>query len=137
MLRGGVISIHAPLAGCDLYRSFAISSISNFNPRTPRGVRQSRPKYRYSRRHFNPRTPRGVRPSFSGTRLAKWAFQSTHPSRGATLFILLPCGHCGISIHAPLAGCDRCVFVMNWAFSLFQSTHPLRGATCVHHTSIR
>ena len=37
------------------------------------------------------------------------AFQSTHPLRGAT-FLLPPFGICaGISIHAPLAGCDpRC-----------------------------
>ena len=55
------ISIHAPLAGCDMEAIIWQSHIKNFNPRTPRGVRLlARPTRRRSR-HFNPRTPRGVR----------------------------------------------------------------------------
>ena len=34
-----------------------------------------------------------------------------------------------ISIHAPLAGCDRAADVLPYDFLIFQSTHPLRGAT--------
>ena len=34
-----------------------------------------------------------------------------------------------ISIHAPLAGCDRCRKTSGRASPRFQSTHPLRGAT--------
>ena len=34
-----------------------------------------------------------------------------------------------ISIHAPLAGCDRSRISKTIDFMLFQSTHPLRGAT--------
>ncbi len=58
----GVISIHAPLAGCDgLYRPLAPSGC-NFNPRTPRGVRLSTISQIVFSPNFNPRTPRGVRP---------------------------------------------------------------------------
>ena len=56
------ISIHAPLAGCDPKREIRITSVGNFNPRTPCGVRQSAP---------------------SGAIYAV-VFQSTHPLRGAT-----------------------------------------------------
>ena len=57
-----IISIHAPLAGCD--------------PRLAAPVRQ--------RADFNPRTPCGVRPRSGWPCPATWAFQSTHPLRGAT-----------------------------------------------------
>ena len=81
------ISIHAPLAGCDLPGVVARGRSRDFNPRTPCGVR----------RQF----PNGTLPTAA-------SFQSTHPSRGAT-----PFGrtterlHVAISIHAPLAGCDN------------------------------
>ena len=57
-------------------------------------------------------------------------FQSTRPSRGATLCNAAEIGSLGISIHAPLAGRDG-----SWTCSLvskqqiFQSTRPSRGAT--------
>ena len=146
----------------------------NFNPRTPCGVRHgkfSRQNLGVSfqsthplrgatgrtlfvlvfRQHFNPRTPCGVRPvpvSFE----KPWAsFQSTHPLRGATDNKLYLREQLGISIHAPLAGCDRYHYTASlspchfnprtpcgvrplsrgcWILRLgFQSTHPLRGAT--------
>ena len=82
--RRHAISIHAPLAGCDLAGR--------------RGPTR--------RRYFNPRTPRGVRRSDEKQSRRTGRFQSTHPSRGAT-----QCGGAQrdlsrISIHAPLAGCD-------------------------------
>ena len=102
------ISIHAPLAGCDgLYA----------------------PDDHACLRYFNPRTPCGVRPPIASP-MAK-------PTR--------------ISIHAPLAGCDFTFYSITFyrrnfnprtpcgvrlseakdAQSKFgfQSTHPLRGAT--------
>ena len=126
-----IISIHAPRVGCDLIRVAAnakesifqsthpgwgapilfyllLTSLLNFNPRTPGGVR---PHLRavgtksslisiHAPRvgcdslsfnvidvdnDFNPRTPGGVRPVV----LVCWlfstiSFQSTHPGRGAT-----------------------------------------------------
>ena len=101
------ISIHAPLAGCD-------------------------PIGRYARKfaqHFNPRTPCGVRPEQRYEESRQMPFQSTHPLRGATSGLLRCDGRIHISIHAPLAGCDRPYGVTPWKYRRFQSTHPLRGAT--------
>ena len=78
--------------------------------------------------NFNPRTPRGVRLVYWQTVAGSTSFQSTHPARGATLFVwdcLALCdfnprtprgvrlAHGGgvvalgvISIHAPREGCD-------------------------------
>ena len=125
------ISIHAPLAGCD------------DNQKAPV----------HSRTYFNPRTPCGVRPSRRRKQTAPQEFQSTHPLRGATPRRLCFPRPRGISIHAPLAGCDfslrtnyclglhfnprtpcgvrRRMSSPGTRFQSFQSTHPLRGATTV------
>ena len=79
-----MISIHAPLAGCDPSKIFAAVSVSKFNPRTPCGVRPPHPA-------FSPTTKK---------------FQSTHPLRGATAWHSIEMLQEFISIHAPLAGCD-------------------------------
>ena len=42
-----------------------------------------------------------------------------------------------ISIHAPLAGCDRPSCSPKTCRRKFQSTHPLRGATCTSRSIIR
>ena len=101
------ISIHAPLAGRDHPARRSCRVRGHFNPRAPCGVRPHRPSA--SRTHF--------------------PFQSTHPLRGATRVLSIVKNKEGISIHAPLAGCDgSCASTRNWK-SGFQSTHPLRGAT--------
>ena len=79
------ISIHAPLAGCDGCLHGCEYCYAHFNPRTPCGVRPKPCRTRPPRPNFNPRTPCGVR---------RFALGGIHQS-GA-----------GISIHAPLAGCD-------------------------------
>ena len=57
-----VISIHAPLAGCDSAYSGLCRRSSYFNPRTPCGVRRHRRLYgAAAAAYFNPRTPCGVR----------------------------------------------------------------------------
>ena len=61
-----IVSIHAPLAGCDFERVFFLRYIDSFNPRTPRGVR----------------------PPYRGKEENTMKFQSTHPSRGATFLRL-------------------------------------------------
>ena len=151
-LIGHIISIHAPLAGCDGKGICSVFVLFNFNPRTPCGVR---------RPHLYAASPSIV-------------FQSTHPLRGATIssssiaspFVYFnprtPCGvrlddvtngdkDLQISIHAPLAGCDiprLMATSVRYDFNprtpcgvrppcmprgrtatTFQSTHPLRGAT--------
>ena len=79
------ISIHAPLAGSDAVFAAAIVSFSYFNPRSPRGERRSFPACRSSQPNFNPRSPRGERPTFTNILFTFFEFQSTLPSRGATL----------------------------------------------------
>ena len=131
----GMISIHAPLAGCDTRQLLRAVDSYDFNPRTPCGVRLARAGKKDPEKDFNPRTPCGVR-------------------RAA--LVSLPARH-GISIHAPLAGCDLTNLTLRRASShfnprtpcgvrliwisaatrapRFQSTHPLRGATrclCLH-----
>ena len=145
----------------------------NFNPRTPCGVRPVEAILSYRSTHFNPRTPCGVRRSFGAPacpptyfnprtpcgvrhdaihRLdSSLKFQSTHPLRGATGLFPEKYAAFQISIHAPLAGCDKAarheqksqpnfnprtpcgVRRSDWGAAAlpvtFQSTHPLRGAT--------
>ena len=123
------ISIHAPLAGCD------IQAITNV----------------FSGLDFNPRTPCGVRLAVRLLPVPISIFQSTHPLRGATLRLQAFRAQPRISIHAPLAGCDPGLQRLQSArlnfnprtpcgvrhFTpdkltqrrTFQSTHPLRGAT--------
>ena len=104
------ISIHAPLAGCDAAKSGwrHLTEISIHAPLAGCdggfGAPACPPTY------FNPRTPCGVR-LFCHYR----AYCSLN-----------------ISIHAPLAGCDRRFWSACVPSNIFQSTHPLRGATSLH-----
>ena len=107
------ISIHAPLAGCDILLQHLHGCCE----------------------HFNPRTPCGVRLQASCDLHTGQRFQSTHPLRGATYPFSPPVLNAmPISIHAPLAGCDG-AFSFGFRLSAlrFQSTHPLRGATAKIH----
>ena len=58
-----------------------------------------------------------------------YIFQSTHPSWGATDYVECPLPDCGISIHAPLMGCDAPGSGSGAVRTEFQSTHPSWGAT--------
>ena len=78
------ISIHAPLTGCD----------------------HASPLRFKVKPYFNPRTPHGVRRMLARAGICQNPFQSTHPSRGATLQIRTINVEIAISIHAPLTGCD-------------------------------
>ena len=143
------ISIHAPLAGCDPASKYYISTNAfqsthpsrgatsslvlsssclpfqsthpsrgatgffrypigrvNFNPRTPRGVRHPEDVRSGHRWNFNPRTPRGVRP---GTVIipVQQAISIHAPLAGCDRQILSIYVQNEISIHAPLAGCDH------------------------------
>ena len=168
------ISIHAPLAGCDSATPTTPPRTRHFNPRTPCGVRRGRDPVHdlfavisihaplagcdsivsaqaTSCAYFNPRTPCGVRPARDHAQFGVIKFQSTHPLRGATDKVYYQDNEVGISIHAPLAGCDGRLFRSNISWRhfnprtpcgvrrarrkgrqprrRFQSTHPLRGAT--------
>ena len=125
----GDISIHAPLAGGDRSWNGSPTSSANFNPRPPRGGRQA------------VRTILGVGVLFQSTPPSRGAtlgplsevfsyrFQSTPPSRGATW-----CGwgsQGGIPYfnpRPPRGGRPAKIEDYN-ANSKFQSTPPSRGAT--------
>ena len=100
-----------------------------FNPRTPCGVRHLRSSTFGACRYFNPRTPCGVRLYFGKRETAEKEFQSTHPLRGATRGAFTSClsnldfnprTPCGVRLETCQLKGKRIVF---------QSTHPLRGAT--------
>ena len=79
-----VISIHAPLPGCDCHRRWASQA----------------------RRYFNPRTPHGVRHG-DGLGVLGQALISIHaPLTGCDLSVRRADRRSAISIHAPLTGCD-------------------------------
>ena len=124
-----LISIHAPLAGCDAESPSAASGKYSISIHAPlAGCDVMVTPFSIARRHFNPRTPCGVRRHSGGNTAFLQAFQSTHPLRGATSSDVLSDSrlpfqsthplrgatrggvhqpqHHGISIHAPLAGCD-------------------------------
>ena len=148
-----VISIHAPIVGCDNQNLVSFIHHIHFNPRTHRGVRPLNNKLVEYVKDFNPRTHRGVRPwrinfdeeaksisihapivgcdagiLLSGAALFK-IFQSTHPSWGATMIVIIVSSAFSISIHAPIVGCDCKSPVDQPKFYEFQSTHPSWGAT--------
>ena len=80
------ISIHAPLAGCDLLGTVDLSTVEVISIHAPlAGCDRRAAGAQNGQGDFNPRTPCGVR------RSRAWApdrppsaFQSTHPLRGAT-----------------------------------------------------
>ena len=101
------ISIHAPLTGCDSAHRAPPQPSPYFNPRTPHGVRLGAAdntltlKYQFQSTHPS----RGATIISTG-QAPELIFQSTHPSRGATLLIHHQTKSVLISIHAPLTGCD-------------------------------
>ena len=124
-----------PLRGATSILSSSMPRAFNFNPRTPCGVRHGIVLSARCGRYFNPRTPCGVRLHVFYTYVKGF----------------------GISIHAPLAGCDDneafrymaglhfnprtpcgvrlCRAPQKTFVTAFQSTHPLRGATSRGSTS--
>ena len=67
------------------HQAAGFDTFYNFNPRTPCGVRPLRHNIHYKDTDFNPRTPCGVRPGRGAGREDHPGFQSTHPLRGATI----------------------------------------------------
>ena len=105
------ISIHAPLAGCDLINSVNKEKVKSFQSTHPL---------------------RGATAPAAGKLLGQ-SFQSTHPLRGATCLLrILKSSEKFQSTH-PLRGAT--LFEHNGYRNarVFQSTHPLRGATTQHH----
>ncbi len=123
------ISIHAPLARCDFAKKPPKATDYNFNPRTSCEVRQS--KYRRAFWCIEFQSTHLLRGATSSPKplQSPILFQSTHLLRGATSTTVLPRRIISISIHAPLARCDRAGRADRRIIIGFQSTHLLRGAT--------
>ena len=125
----GMISIHAPRGGSDLFRRCRRTWNTDFNPRSPRGERHCT-AFLLERRcvfqstlpaggatgtkwyesvetaDFNPRSPRGERQAMLIGSVHPWAFQSTLPAGGATNLFDRSKETYHISIHAPRGGSD-------------------------------
>ena len=104
----GLISIHRPLAGPDVFMIVYFTDRRIFQSTGPlRGPTRSVPIRLRAYRHFNPQAPCGARLRYHPDTIRLLEFQSTGPLRGPT------CGK--VVVH--------CI-------SIFQSTGPLRGPTC-------
>ena len=106
----------------------------DFNPRTPCGVRHVIHHVRAGNLHFNPRTPCGVRQCRKDHPDGEKGFQSTHPLRGATVIHTKQQVKCQFQSTHPLRGATKfCIIII--LINIFQSTHPLRGATSNNNSS--
>ena len=124
-----VISIHAPLAGCDCRYACKARYFRNFNPRTPCGVRLKFITSDVLPIEFQSTHPlRGATASRKSS-CAAWTFQSTHPLRGATHPLPAPAPWgCNFNPRTP-CGVRPPRHRRSPRPGTFQSTHPLRGAT--------
>ena len=145
------ISIHAPLAGSDIWVSIGIHKFGYFNPRSPCGERQGLWECFRLSRYFNPRSPCGERLHIKRHINIPVDFNPRSPCGERPLLVKNYLRGISISIHAPLAGSDfgmpttvptttdfnprspcgeRLRPSQNALIeSKFQSTLPLRGAT--------
>ena len=78
--------------------------------------------------NFNPRTPCGVRLGLNARNCAPARFQSTHPMRGATLPLRQRVFTSIFQSTHPMRGATNSRIKMLMS-GQFQSTHPMRGAT--------
>ena len=152
ILPGGFVSIHAPRAGCDLWRSLLTTMNTTFQSTHPARGATTTMLNLQSTIDVSIHAPRA---GCDYTEYQLWItfkkFQSTHPARGATKHFRANVHSFAVSIHAPRAGCDRAfaqsslrivgfnprtprgvrltILIMIVKCPLFQSTHPARGAT--------
>ena len=102
------ISIHAPLAGCDTSLTSTRSRQQPFQSTHPlRGATNPAAVVDKALIFQSTHPLRGATTKSDAIILQAGVFQSTHPLRGATPRRSFPREISLISIHAPLAGCDR------------------------------
>ena len=78
-------------------------------------------------KNFNPRTHRGVRQTKTGFEFELDTFQSTHPSWGATFGGLKRKTLSMISIHAPIVGCDSMQAIETLQITIISIHAPIVG----------
>ena len=125
------ISIHAPPAGCDPRSRAPGIPRTNFNPRTPCGVRLLALVLLMCSSGFQSTHPLRGATIYKSYGVLAHEFQSTHPMRGATR-------QSSGSVQPqpnfnPRTPCGVRLGRFDWTnhTRVFQSTHPLRGATPV------
>ena len=103
-----LISIHSSQAGWDLMRKIFISTLNNFNPLIPSGMRQ------HDKQHVHHLHCISIHSSQAGwdkpryaQGLLRYEFQSTHPKRDETFCCELDTFVFLISIHSSQAGWDQ------------------------------
>ena len=106
-----LISIHAPLAGCDVFDLDMPTDKPEISIHAPLagcdGLRHAVPA---GRKYFNPRTPCGVRPPNTPLTNVQSEISIHAPLAGCDPARPPRCTPASfISIHAPLAGCDTSV----------------------------
>ena len=102
-----IISIHAPLTGCDRVEELFNLGVDVFQSTHPlRDATEEREEYEAVIRNFNPRTPYGMRLQRHNNNLFCTHISIHAPLTGCDFEdepdVLFP----PISIHAPLTGCD-------------------------------
>ena len=124
----GGISIHAPREGCDCGGALYAECSSNFNPRTPRGVRRRATLRRQYWCDFNPRTPRGVRQqTLPKSREFAW-LNLLICTRGRRLSIRKQTRLCSMKLSFMLFGCEPAgEGVSSWTSHATKSKVRLEG----------
>ncbi len=119
------ISIHAPRAGSDRCRQARrLSAMYNFNPRSPCGERPAALSAATAEGVFQSTLPvRGATKVSSDCR-PELLFQSTLPVRGATQILQRQNVVDAISIHAPRAGSDSVILLINSSKAHFNPRSP-------------
>ena len=122
------ISIHAPREGCDSSQSLPERARHDFNPRTPRGVRQAPVVPGQTAYHFNPRTPRGVRQqTLPKSREFAW-LNLLICTRGRRLSIRKQTRLCSMKLSFMLFGCEPAgEGVSSWTSHATKSKVRLEG----------
>ena len=125
-----LISIHAPIVGCDKHMITPQSERKNFNPRTHRGVRRRIEFLVCSMDEISIHAPIvGCDVSKVKCNVSTSTFQSTHPSWGATSLRDSHQSTAGDFNPRTHRGVRPCAIVAPPCDALFQSTHPSWGAT--------
>ena len=119
------ISIHAAQEGCDSNSPVEVKDVILFQSTQPkRAATNVLPSSVTISKDFNPRSPRGLRQMGNVLFVVSPIFQSTQPKRAATYHSLPPVHNALISIHAAQEGCDAKMIKLLKKFTDFNPRSP-------------
>ena len=132
-----IISTHAPREGCDPRMDQGRKNGSDFNSRTPRGVRLRSHRADGLESAISTHAPREGCDDFYRRYYAQYMiFQLTHPARGATRYQFRPApGPPYFNSRTPRGVRLAFIFYIIGIYK-FQLTHPARGATSANHHDV-